>query len=107
MVNISKEQIANLTRYNNFRMNETMIPIIFDYLIENSLDYSKNGSYEPIILFYKNNDLESFKSALNEELIYLKKIKKDMIASGDNFSKEYKVYDLLDSIIEKIHKFLM
>ncbi|MDA3855706.1 MAG: hypothetical protein PF569_05575 [Candidatus Woesearchaeota archaeon] len=107
MVNITKEQIANLTRYSNFRMNESMIPIIFEYLLENSLDYAKEGSYEPIHLLYKNNDLESFKSALDEEIIFLKKIKKDMIVSGDNFSKEFKVYDLLESIFEKIKKFVM
>ncbi len=107
MVNISKDQIASLTRYNNYRMNEAMIPIIFEYLIENSLNYSKNGSYEPLYLHYKNNDLQSFRTSLEEELIYLKKIKKEMTINGDTFSKEYKVYDLLDSILEKMHKFVM
>lgn len=105
MVNISKEQMANLVRYNNFRMNESMISIILEYLGENSLDYGKYESYVYLLNFYKNNELEPFKLALNEEILFLTKLKKDMTLAGDTFSKEFKVYDLLESIFIKINKF--
>ena len=105
MVNISKEQLANLVRYSNFRMNESMISIILEYLDENSLDYGKNGSYVYLLNFYKNNEFEALKSALNDEIIFLKKLKKDLTLNGEEFSKDFKIYDLLDSIFTKINKF--
>ena len=107
MVYISKEQVGNLTRYANFRMNESMISIIFDYFEENSLDYAKEGSYNYLNIYYKNNDLESLRSSLDHEIKHLKKLKKDMINSGDNFSKDFKIYELIENILVKIYKFVL